>query len=100
MDWKAASGLKTAASLLSTQREGGETPEREVEAMLILIDVKADDSLNKFSRKEGVKVVEITTDGFKHIVDSRGDTQELQSEAQHLNLFAESEETEVTSSLA
>lgn len=100
VDWKAASGLKTAASLLSVQGEGDEPQPREVDAMLILIDVKPDDSLSKFSQKEGVKVVEITPDGFKQIVESRGNNQELKIQAQHLNLFAESEESAATSSLA
>ncbi|MGZ5434536.1 MAG: patatin-like phospholipase family protein [Pyrinomonadaceae bacterium] len=100
VDWKAASGLKTAASVLTVQSEGDDTEQRDVEAMLILIDVKPDPSLSKFSRKEGVKVVELTTDTFKHIVDSRGNTQELLLEAQHLNLFARSEESAATSSFA
>jgi predicted acylesterase/phospholipase RssA len=100
VDWRAASGLKTAASLLSVESVGDESQPREVEAMLFLIDVKPDDSLSQFSQKEGVKVVEITPDEFKHIVESRGNTQELKIQAQDLNLFVESEESAATSSLA
>jgi predicted acylesterase/phospholipase RssA len=100
VDWKAASGLKTAASFLSDQDAPDGSSDRGVNAMLILIDVQTDESLSRFSAQEGVKVVQISTDVFKHIMESKGNNQELQMEARDLNLFAEIEEATVTSSLA
>ena len=87
VDWKDASGLKMAASFL--KKHDGVAEPAQISAMLFLIDVQANESLQKYSEKEGVKVIRMGSDGLKRILDCRGNTSELINEAQRLNLFSE-----------
>jgi predicted acylesterase/phospholipase RssA len=87
VDWKDASGLKMAASFL--KKPDGVAEPAQISAMLFLIDVPANESLQKYSEKEGVKVIRMGSDGLKRILDCRGNTTELKNEAQRLNLFSE-----------
>lgn len=96
VDWKDASGLKAAASLLSNLNEPEAFKQEAVDAMLFLIDVPPDESLRQFSETEGVKVVRMDSDGLKRILENRGDTDKLRIEAQRLDLFTETEERPVT----
>lgn len=98
VDWKDASGLKLAASLLSSQGEQSVSHSEAVDTMLILIDVQPDQSLQKFSEKEGVKVVRMDSEGLKRIVENKGNTDKLRTEAERLDLFAEVEPGPISSS--
>ncbi len=89
VDWKDASGLKIAASLLSSQSEKTKSEPQNVDTMLILIDVPLDESLRKFSDKEGVKLVRMDGEGLKRILDKKGDTDQLRLEAHRLELFTD-----------
>lgn len=89
VNWKDASGLKIAASLLRGQGEQARSEQQDVDAMLILIDVPLDESLKKFSEKEGVKLVRMDGDDLKRIVENKGDTEKLRMEAEKLDLFTE-----------
>lgn len=98
VDWRDASGLKMAASLLRNQDKLA-SQQKPIDAMLILIDVKPDESLRQFSETEGVKVVQMDSDSLKRILENKGNTAELQNEAQRLNLFTK-EERSITSPAA
>ena len=92
VDWKDASGLQAAASLLSSlEADRPESKRGVVDAMLILIDVEPDASLSEFSSREHVKVVSMSSERLKHIMDIRGNVSELQLEA--VKLFAGSVES-------
>lgn len=88
IDWKHASGLKLAASVLKTQ--AGAESDDAVGAMLILIDVPEDQTLERFSEQEGVKVVRMDGAGIKRILENKGNAVKLQHEAETLNLFEQS----------
>jgi hypothetical protein len=93
VDWKAASGLKMAASLMTIDDEEKHSGSEKVDAMLFLVDVGLDESLKRFSKSEGVKVIEIGSDRMKRIMEIKGDSAELRNEAEALNLFTNETET-------
>jgi len=87
VDWKDASGLKMAASLLKKHQDVS-AGEEQMNAMLFLIDVQANEGLQKYSEENYVKVVQMGSDQLKKILDCRGDAVELRNEAERLNLFS------------
>jgi len=100
VDWKDASGLKAAASLLSNLKETEPSKQEAVDTMLFLIDVPPDESLRQFSETEGVKVVRMDGDSIKRILANRGDISKLQTEADRLDLFDETDKLSNTSPAA
>ena len=87
VDWKDASGLQMAASFLK-KPDNVSAPEPS-NAMLFLIDLPANDALQRYSQQNHVRLIQMDSEGLKRILECRGNTAELQNEAQRLNLFSE-----------
>jgi len=93
INWKDASNLKMAASFLSSQllQKHKTDVTSSVNALLVLVDMKADDSLERFSKLEGVKILEITADDVHRIVTNTENLHELKKEANELLQLEKSE---------
>ncbi len=65
VDWKAGAGLTMATWALSKHRDL--SPE-DVDRLLVLVDAKTDKSLGRFSKKEKVRIIRITSENVKRVL--------------------------------
>jgi hypothetical protein len=87
VDWKDASGLQMAASFL--KKPDNVSAQEQSNAMLFLIDLPANEALQRYSQENHVRLIQMDTEGLKRILECRGNAAELQKVAERLNLFSE-----------
>lgn len=81
VDWRTASGLTTATWVLSEQMD---LSPKDVDALLVLVDLQAEKSLDTLSKQEGMKVVPITSEDVRRVLEEEMSVEERQEAAWRL----------------
>lgn len=81
IDWRAGTGLTTATRALSKRLD---LSAEDVDRLLVLVDMKPDKSLRTFGKKEKVKILSITSDDVKRILEEEINAEERQEAARKL----------------
>ena len=76
-----------AASFL--KKPDNVSAQEQSNAMLFLIDLPANEALQRYSQENHVRLIQMDTEGLKRILECRGNAAELQKVAERLNLFSE-----------